>query len=178
MSAWLTVYCAQTVQHVTPNDILAGIDDVDWHTVAEGFGIEDDAVVDHAIDQLRIGPASNGLGEKFYIRYRDPQFRSVLIHLWVDPDRVRVERDEALEVLERRRGKGAKEVRTHLDRVLEVVAFELKLRDLEGMGIVLAVLVAEYFAGTGDGVIRDQNDEWWILKNHVPVQLVGPKRHA
>src|SRR5262245_46013791 len=36
MAAWLTVYCARSVQHVTPADVRAGIDDVDWHTVAEG----------------------------------------------------------------------------------------------------------------------------------------------
>ena len=178
MAAWLTVYCARSLQHLTHGEISAGIDDVDWHTVAEGFGIEDEAVVDQAISGLRIGPASNDLGKRFFIRYRAPKFRSVRVYLWTDPPRVQEERQEAREFLEDRRGKGVKQVRSHLDRVVEVAALELNWHQTEDMGIVLAVLVAEYLAAVGDGLIRDQNDEWWAVDERGPVQLVGPKRRA
>jgi len=168
------------VSHLTANDILGGIEDahVDFHTVAEGFGIEDEEVVDQALGQLQIEPVSETGGVKFRLRYRSAEFRPVLIHLWDDAEILQEEREEALEQLEEVKGKAVKRVRSHLDRVVEVAALELGWSQVEDMGIVLASQVAEYLAMIGDGLIRDQNDDWWAVEDHVPVLLIGSERRG
>ena len=180
MAAWLTVYCSRAVSHLTADDILAGIDNaqIDFHTIAEGFGIEDEKVVDQALARLRIEAVSEPEGVKFRLRYRPPTFRPILIHVWDEPGRVQTEREEGLEQLEEVKGKAVKRVRSHLDQVAEVVALELGWSQLEDMGIVLAGQVAEYLATIGDGLIRDQNEDWWAVEDHVPVLLIGPKRRG
>jgi hypothetical protein len=86
---------------------------------------------------------------------------------------VRAQREEMLEELEGVGGKSVDRVRTHLRQTVEVVALELGLSQLEDMGVVIAGQIAEYVASVADGVIRDPNDEWWAIEDHVPVRLVG-----
>jgi hypothetical protein len=43
------------------------------------------------------------------------------------------------------------------------------------MGIVLAGQVAEHLARVGDGLIEDQNDDWWAMEGRVPILLIGPE---
>jgi hypothetical protein len=63
--------------------------------------------------------------------------------------------------------------------VVEVVSFELGWSQLEDMGVVIAGQVAEYIARIGDGLIVDQNDDWWTIGEHgIPKILVGPERRT
>jgi hypothetical protein len=148
----------------------------DFYIIAEGFGIEDEREVDRALSGLRVEPVGEADGVKFRLRYRPPKFRPVDIHFWTDPDRVREEREEAVEQLGGTTGTGVKQVQKHLGRVVEVVALELGWSQLEEMAVVLAGQVAEYFAVVGNGLIRDQNDDWWTMKSGAPRLLVGPPR--
>ena len=52
----------------------------------------------------------------------------------------------------------------HLATVFEVIAFEMAGSALENMGVVIAGNLAEYLAEAGDGLIRDQNDDWWAMR--------------
>jgi hypothetical protein len=173
MAAWLTVYCTRSVRKVTAAELRKVIDDADIHTIAEGFGIDDEDVVDRALSQFSIEPVTRQAGVKFSLRYRHARYRPVLIHLWVKAARVKTEREEALEQFDGIRGAGAGSVRRHLSRVIEVVAVELGWNQLEDMGVVLGGQVAEYFASVGAGLIRDQNDDWWTVKNRITALLVG-----
>ncbi|HVL12226.1 MAG TPA: hypothetical protein VM529_06660 [Gemmata sp.] len=176
MAAWLTVYCSTTVAHITPSDLLSllrGLDDP-W-TLAEGFGIEDEAEVDRALVRLQIEPVPEPEGVKYVLRYRTRKLRPVYFHLWAKPGRVQAEREEALEQFEGARERNAGRVRKHMEKVIEVVALELGWNQLEDMGVVLAGQIAEFVATEGDGLIRDQNDDWWAMKNRVPVLLVGKR---
>ena len=172
MAAWLTVYCTRSVRKVTAAQLRKVIDDADIHTIAEGFGIDDDDV-DQALAQFSIEPVTRQEGVKFCLRYRHARYRPVLIHLWVKAARVKTEREEALEQFDGIQGRGVGSVRRHLSRVVEVVAVELGWDQLEDMGVVLGGQVAEYFASVGAGLIRDQNDDWWTVKNRIPALLVG-----
>jgi hypothetical protein len=177
MAAWLTAYCARSVDHVTADDLLSllrGLDDP-W-TLAEGFGIDDEKIVDRALAQLRIESIADPDGVKFALRYRPGKTRPVYFHLWAEPRRVQTEREEALELLDGSRNRNAKRVREHLGRVVEVAALELGWNQLDDMGVVLAGQIVEFLATEGDGLIRDQNDDWWAMKKRVPVLLVGPRR--
>jgi hypothetical protein len=176
MAEYLTVYCTRSVAAITPDDFLERIGRFDFYTLAEGFGIDDEAVVDQALRALKVEPASSD-GEWFEVHYATEGLRPILVHRWTDPERVQTEREEAKEFVEDAKGAGVKTVLSHLGKVTEVVAFEMKWSALENMGVVIAGNLAEYLAEVGDGLIRDQNDDWWGVKKRVPYLLVGPKRH-
>jgi hypothetical protein len=67
----------------------------------------------------------------------------------------------------------APRVRTVLEHTVAVVGFGLKVKHQQDMGIVLASRVAETFASAGQGLIRDQNDEWWAVADGVPSLVLG-----
>jgi hypothetical protein len=174
MASWFTVYCTRSVSHVTAEDITAALDAVDFYTVSEGFGIEDEAVVEQALSLLRVEPVADSPEIRFRIRYRPSQFRPLFVHLWTDVERVRQELTEVeAEYLSGRSGRGVNQVRKELSAVVEVVAVELGMGQLEDMGLVIAGQIAEYFAGLGTGPIRDTGDEWWAVKRGVPRLLLG-----
>ncbi len=64
MPAWLTVYCVRSIGDLAADDIRTGIEDADYLTIAEGFGIEDEEIDRQAVKQLRIHPASGFSGLK------------------------------------------------------------------------------------------------------------------
>jgi hypothetical protein len=177
MAAWLTVYCSRPVRYLTAADLLARLRDIeDVHTLAEGFGIDDDTEVDRALAQLRIDPVTGPDGARFRLRYRRASYRPVLVYHWTAAKRVRDECAEALEQFEGTKERNANRVRTHLAQCVAVVALELGWTQLDNMGIVFASQLAEFFAVTGTGLIRDQNDDWWAMKkNGLPVLLVGQR---
>jgi hypothetical protein len=174
MAAWFTVYCSRSVSHITAEDITTALEAVDIYTVAEGFGIEEEAVVEQALSRLRVEPVADDTEIRFRIRYRPSQFRPLFVHLWTDVERVRQELGEVeAEYLSARSGRGVNQVRTALSAVIEVVAVELGLGQLKDMGLVIAGQVAEYFAGVGAGPIRDTGDEWWAVRRGVPKLLLA-----
>jgi hypothetical protein len=173
MAAWFTIYCTRSVSHVTATDITSALNAMDFYTLAEGFNIDDEEVVDKALSQLQVKPSSDR-ESWFEIRYRAPKLRPLIVHLWTSPDRVREELTESLaEYLASRKGQGAARVRSLLSEVVEVAAVELGIWQLEDMGLVIGGQIAEYLAGVGAGVIRDTGDEWWVMKQGVPKLLLG-----
>jgi hypothetical protein len=182
MAAWFDVYCARSVAHVTAKKLRSRIESIqDVYTLAEGYGIDDNAAVDKAMTLLQIEPVNGPGGVKFQIRYRSRKFRPILYHLWTDFDE---ELEEALEQLEELETegptskKGIVRVRSHLKRVVQVVTLELGWSQLEDMGVVLAAQVAEYLATIGGGLIKDPHDDWWEMKDEVPVLVVGAKLNS
>ena len=174
MAAWFTVYCTRSVRHVTAADLTAALGAVDFYTVAEGFGIEDEAAGERAAGALRAQPAAGDSGEWFEVRYRPAKYRPLAVYLWADPERVRQELTESQEeYLAGRKGRGVAQVRAALTAVVEVAAVELGLGQLEDIGLVIAGQVAEYVAGVGAGLIRDTGDEWWAVRRGVPKLLLG-----
>ncbi|MGL6073869.1 MAG: hypothetical protein ACRC8S_06890 [Fimbriiglobus sp.] len=176
MSAWFTVYSTQSLQHITPADVAAYLrgPKVDFDILAETFGIEDKAVVERAVEALRVETVAGQLGEWFEVRYRPAKYRPLVVYLWSDPARVQTELAETEEnYLAGRRDRGVNQVRTVLKGVTAVAAVELGGSQLEDMGLVIAGQVAEYLAGVADGVIRDTGDEWWAVHRGVPKLLAG-----
>lgn len=117
MAAWFTVYCRQSLAHVTRDDMAAHLrgPKLDWDILAETFGIEDDALVKQGIAALRIKPATGKLGESFEIRYRPAKSRPLIVYRWTEDARVQEELTEAEENhLENCRGRGVTQVRSAL----------------------------------------------------------------
>jgi hypothetical protein len=175
MAAWFTIYSPESLRHVTPAEVAAFLHGpmVDWFTLAETFGIEEDEVVERAVAALKVVPTAGAFGEWFEVRYRPAKARPLVVYLWSDPARVREELTEAAEnYLDDRQVRGVSQVRAVLTGVTEVAAIELGGGQLEDMGLVIAGQVAEYLAGAG-GVIRDTGDEWWVVRRGVPKLLLG-----
>jgi hypothetical protein len=174
MASWFTVYCARSVSHVTAADLTAALGAVDFYTVAEEFGIEDEAVVERALSQLRVEPLAEGPEIPFAVRYRPSELRPLFVHLWTDAERVRRELAEAEEeYLAGRSGRAVRQVRTALAAVVQVAAVELGLGQFEDMGLIIAGQIAEYLAGEGAGLIREVADEWWAIRRGAPRLLLG-----
>jgi hypothetical protein len=173
MPAWFTVYCSRSVADVTAAEILSGIHGRDYHTAAEAYGIDDDEAVDRAFASLKLDALAEPV--RFRLTYGPPDRRPIVIHLCADSEVVAEEREEAEELLDQARGEGKDRIRSHLARVVEVVAVELGWSQLEDMGVVLAGMVSEYLAIVGGGLIRDPEDVWWAIENHLPIRLAGPK---
>jgi hypothetical protein len=167
MAWWLTVYCREPVSALAPSQLLAGIRDedrgapagVDYHTLAEHFGIEDEAVVDAALERVRVSAdGASGLGCE--VRYRpEDDVRPIVVHCWTEPERVAEELEEAEEG--RAPPPGAL---PWLRATKEIVAVELGFSQLEDMGIVIAYEIARWLAQKGDGLVVDDDDCWMMVE--------------
>lgn len=168
MAWWLTVYCRRPVSGLAPAQLLAGIrgEDhetlagVDYWTLAEGFGIEDEAVVDAALDLLRVRE-SGATGLDCEVCYRpEVDARPIVVHCWSAPTRVGEELAEAEE--------GRSPPPTALPRLREaqeVVGIELGFSQLEDMGVVIAYEIARWLAQRGDGLVADDDDQWMAVED-------------
>jgi hypothetical protein len=165
MAAWIVLYCRRSLDGVTPEEVLAGIDDADWWTLAEFHGIEDEAVVDRALKHLRIKevPGDEAGKHRWDLYYRPRGRRQIAIERWTDPSLVAKEVLASRQELARVRKPGAKVVREHLPRVRETVGIDLGWPQLEDMAVVLAYEVARWTAHVGKALIEDHDGGWWRL---------------
>jgi len=167
MAWWLTVYCRRPVSALTPQQLLAGLRDqdreapagVDYWTLAEHFGIEDEAVVDAALDVLRVRDASATGLDQLELSYRpDADARPIVVHCWTEPERVAEELEEAQE------GRSPPpEALPRLRATKEIVGIELGFSQLEDMGIVLAYELARWLVQKGKGLVVDDDDCWMTV---------------
>lgn len=173
MSAWFTVYSRQRIK-CSAKDIARALDQVDFYSVTEGFGIDDDAVVEQALKALCLEAVSGKFGEWLHIRYKKGKLRPLTVYRWKTAKRVREELTETEDnYLACRKERGVEQVRKALDDVVEVWAVELGLIQLEDMGLVIAGQVAEHLADVTGGILRDTNDEWWTVRKGVPKLVLG-----
>lgn len=174
MPARLEAFCTASVSHVTSADLMKAIGDVeDFYTIAEGFGIEDESVVDAALRALEI----DGGEGNFELRYRDGSGRPIQLEILTEPELVREVCKEADERIDPAYADGRERVLAHLERVTEIAEFELGFSQLEDMGVVIAGQLAEWLSRIGQGLVRDQNDDWWQLDaDGIPRVLVGPAK--
>lgn len=173
MSWWLTVYCKKSVADLQPQQLDDGLRDrdpaapagVDYDMLAEERDIDEDAV-DEALERLEVVRVSPGPLD-VEIRYRkDADARPIVVHLWHEPERVAEELDEAAENRE-----PPEDVIGRLAGCCEVVGVELGFGQLEDMGIVIAFELARYLAQKGDGVLVDDDDQWYAVEDGVLVGL-------
>lgn len=172
MAWWLTVYCQKSVAELQPQQLDDGLRDrdpaapagVDYYMLAEERDLDDDAA-DDALERLEVVRVSPGPLD-VEIRYREGDARPIVVHLWHEPERVAEELEEAVETRE-----APEAVMTQLRGCREIVGIELGFGQLEDMGIVIAFELARYLAQKGDGVIVDDEDQWYTVDDGELVDL-------
>jgi hypothetical protein len=138
----------------------------DYYTLAEDYGIEDEAAVEDALAALHVSHEhESGLGCEVHYR-PDDSTRPIAVHAWTDVARVKEECSEAVEV----RSPPASVVE-RLAQTQAVVGIELGFSQLEDMGVVLAYELARWIAQRGDGVIVDDDDRWMSVSQGAWVDL-------
>lgn len=153
MAIWIRALCTKAVGDVTPAELRAGIAER-LPLLASLYG-EDDA--EAAAARLRIeGEAPMRAWELFY-RGDD---HAIGVERWSEPAEVREEIDELRETLADSDEDGVDDVRELLDRVVETVAFELKVSDCEGIGWPVAIAAAACLAARGEGLIQADGEGW------------------
>lgn len=174
MAAWLSVYCKQSVGHLTPQDLLERISVADFWTLAEWYDLPEEQV-GPARAQLRIESAGEEGFDVYELHYREPGHRPVFVRRWAAPALVREEIGEALGKLQIFRSPAADRVRDHVRQTSEVIGIELGWSQTEDMGIAFAYEVARTLARMGRGVIAGL-DEGWMTVDEVGgfVDLLQP----
>jgi hypothetical protein len=161
MAAWLTVYCKRSLAHVTAAAIAGALADADLHTRAEGYDLPEEQA-DAALANLRVEAMDSSDGRFCKVSYRPGQSRPLFVYRWAAKDGVDEELAEALEDL----SPDAELIRPVLAQTVEVAAVELGWNQVEDMGLVLGVEIARYLAEQGEGLLKDQEDDWWLLDGH------------
>jgi hypothetical protein len=162
MSAWLSVYCLESVVHITPSDLLEALDLPDPYLEAEVYGIEDEAIVDASIALLRIEASTPDEFRNFELYYGNESSRPIVIDRKAAVAVVQeLIAEEVAERLAHATGSGVQRIRAHLSQVCEIVDFELGYEQLQDMGLVFSLACARFVAETGHGFLKDQDGIWW-----------------
>ena len=165
MAWWMTVYCREPLATLDAAQVDAGLrgDDpsapagIDYPSLAEDHELDEDQAA-LALAHLRVTHAGAHALD-LEIRYRpEPDARPIVVHPWTEPARVVEELDEA------REGRDPPpEALARLADVRAVIGIELGFAQLRDMGLVIACELARYLAQKGDGVIVDDEGEWFAV---------------
>ena len=160
MAYWFTVYGRQEVPDLSAEWLRRGITDgdpeapagADYLTLAELSEV-DTAQVEPALQHLTVRQGRNGMS----VHYSpDPRARPVELHVWSTPERITEEVDEALE------GRRPPDVlHERLRETRAVFGIELGFSQLGAMGEVIAVEIVRYLAQKADGVVVDDDQQWF-----------------
>lgn len=159
MPAWVSVYCTQPIDDVTPHELRTGIRENDYWTLAEQYDVDDD-LVDAALALLRIEADNHG----FQLQYRPKGERQIAIHCWTAPERVKEEIEEVLELFDGDSSETATLIQEHMKNVQSVIGIELDFSQLEDMGVVFAYEVARWFGQHRGGLIKGDDDNWSMIE--------------
>jgi hypothetical protein len=162
MAIRYTVYCQQSVADVTPEQLLAGAQVADLHTIAENDDVPDDVIV-AALDQLRIVNV-NPPGFRWYrVCYCPDGMRQIDVERWQTAEEVRSVLGEVLEGLRAEESPRLACIQSHFEKTVDVVDASFGSAPGEQMAPILASEVTRWLAEKYSGIIRAADDTWWEL---------------
>lgn len=169
MAIRYTVYCKQSVSHVTPRELLEGVQIADLYTIAE-FNDVPDEVIESALDQLRIENIDAN-GFRFYrLCYRPEGLRQIDVERCQTQEEVRGVVAEVCESLQEKNHPSIDHISSHLKDTMDIVAASFGSSEEEMMAPILASEVARWLAEKFDGLIRAADNSWWQLGAHSEYQ--------
>lgn len=160
MGIHYTVYCKQSVAHVGPKELLAGVTASDLGARAKKEGVTEEQLAS-ALDVLRIENLKPPGFVVYRLFYRPAGLRQVDVECWESKEDVQAVLDEELEELAAEGHPHFKQIRAHLKQAVDVIDTSFAPAPGEAMGRVLAAEVARWLAGRFDGIIRTADEKWW-----------------
>jgi hypothetical protein len=165
MPARVNVYCAKSVAHVTLEMMREELAVADLMTLAEVLELPEgeEAAVRKMEPHLRIEGGRDRHGnmspelEYAEVYWKPQPSRPIQIERVED---VREEIAETLENLPESDSAGARRVREHLARVVEVVYFEMGIDDSMHLAATLSEVLAFMIAEQGDGLVWFYRRDW------------------
>jgi hypothetical protein len=165
MAVRYTVYCKQSVARVTPEQLLAGVQEADLHTIAENDDIPDDSIVS-ALGQLRIEDVKPGGFCWYRLCYRPSGLRQIDVERWYTSEEVRGVATEILADIQDDGHPAFARIRVHLEELVDIVNASFGSSKGEEMAPILASEVVRWLAEGYDGIIRAADGSWWCLGKH------------
>jgi hypothetical protein len=160
MAFWIVAWCTTPLGPVSIDEMSEAVDSCDFAMMAEMYDlpVETGYAAWRAL-RFQAPPGELSTGEIFYLpedpgwymtfeRERGEQARGGIAEEYLD--------NWAFEGTE-----PAPRVREVVSRVVELVSFNLKLRDWEAMGLPIAWYAAMWLAERGDGLVEVDQTEWW-----------------
>jgi hypothetical protein len=158
MSIWIRVICKRSTGPLNQLDLREGTRDADFAMWGEDYDLDDDEV-DKIEEGLHFEVAATDVTLMHY-RINEPD-RFIRIERWTGM-KAKEEVGELLEQIEDIESPAAERVRSMLRDVLETIAFELKLSDVESIGYSIAWATAMWLAERGAGLVQTESpDQWW-----------------
>jgi hypothetical protein len=158
-----TVYCRNSVAHVTPEQLLEGVREGDLLTIAERDGVPDD-IAEAAESHLAITDLEPERPFTLYrLIYRPGAVRQVDVERWTSRQEVEADIAELVQDLEARGEPLLPRIRRHLEGVVDVVWASYGSGPAEAMAPTLASEVARWLAERFDDIIQAADDSWWQL---------------
>ena len=156
-----TVYLKRSAAEVSPEELLAGIQEVDLSWIAEVCDVPGERI-DEAIKPLRI-ENMRPPGFVFYrLYYRPGDVRQADIDRWRTAEEIRGEVEEVMENLDPETGSSEK-VRQYLKACVDTVSASYGGMPGEAMAPILASEVCRWLAEKFGGIIRDPCGDWYEL---------------
>jgi hypothetical protein len=163
MTLSYTVYCKQSAAALNPEYFLNGIRQADLYAIAEGPGVEEEAI-DAALRALRVEASTTGNRSSFQVCFRPSGLRQVLVELWETNEEVETVISEVLSDLSCEQWESKAEMITsRLGQANETVDISFGNSPQEAMAVVIASEAARFLAEKFNGVVRDSDDQWWLL---------------
>jgi hypothetical protein len=169
MAAFLSLYCACPVSHLTSKDVLTGIDYGTYFRLVRRSGHVSDEAADSALAHLRIDTIV-GKSRCFFLRFAPGEVPAVPVVVLTDPDDVADWCQTALRGLPASDDPAVELVRGRLPRVVECVSIRLGWETIDA-GFALGWAAGEFLARLGDALLLDEYENWWIMRNRTPVHL-------
>src|SRR5262249_15231572 len=157
-----TVYSKRSAATITPEQLLAGIQEVELDLIAEVCDVPGGRV-DEALEHLRIENLRPP-GFIFYrLYYRPGRARQVDVERWRTPDEITGVIEEVIDNLDPK-VVSSKKVRRHLKACVDTVSASYgSSMPGEAMAPILASEVCRWLAEKLGGIIRDPCGVWYEL---------------
>lgn len=153
-----TVYCRRNAGTVTPESLLKHLEVLDFWTLGEDYGIEEEAV-DAALP-LQIRNVDPGRFRLFHLSYGKADRRPIEIERWESEDQHRAAAQETSENLSMKDSARARKIRELLRASVDSVSVAF---GIDPPAAMVAWEIVRFFASKFDGVIKADDGEWLTI---------------
>jgi hypothetical protein len=159
MSAWVRVFCRNSVAQTRPEDLTAGIGQR-LRLLTFLYCPDKEEPPEAVLSRLTVTTLSTDSDFRVWaLRWRPEPNPFIRVERWTG-ERAESEIGECRARLAGHPGADVAAVRAALDATVETVGFELKQSDLNTMGRPVAVAAAAWLAERADGLIHAESEGW------------------